>query len=105
MYTLKKLFLFLSLILLLTTKSNAQRHFIYQHEVGANIGISNTQSDFVAKGPFEGKATINGFALEGTHYLHILPRRYGTSEILRHTILKTSLAISFSSFDNSSYGT
>lgn len=102
---MKKLFLFISLTLLLTTKSNAQRHFIYQHEVGTNIGISNTQSDFVAKGPFDGKATINGFALEGAHYLHILPRRYGGSQLLRHTVLKTSLAINISTFDNSSYGT
>ena len=102
---IKKLFLFITLTLLLTTKSNAQRRFIYQHELGAEAGISNFQSDFVAKGPFDGKATVNGFVLNANHYLHILPRRYGVSPIYRHTILKTSLGINFSTFDNTAYGT
>lgn len=102
---MKKLFLFISFILLFITNSYAQRHFIYQHEVGANIGISNSQTDFLAKGPFDGKATINGFAIEGNHYLHILPRRYGSNDILKHLVLKTSLSINVSNFDNSSFGT
>ncbi|WP_143155216.1 hypothetical protein [Wenyingzhuangia marina] len=102
---IKKLLLFILFTLLLTTKSNAQRRFIYQHEFGAEGGISNFQSDFVAKGPADGKATINGFSLSGTHYLHILPRRYGASKIYRHTILKTSLGINATTFDNTSYGT
>ncbi|MGY5355506.1 hypothetical protein [Wenyingzhuangia sp. IMCC45467] len=102
---MKKLLLFILFTLLLTTKSNAQRRFIYQHEFGGEIGISNFQTDFTAKGPADGKLTINGFALNGTHYLHILPRRYGANPIYRHAILKTSLGINTSSFDNKSYGT
>ncbi|MDO3693816.1 hypothetical protein QVZ41_03005 [Wenyingzhuangia sp. chi5] len=102
---IKKLVLFILFALLLTTKSNAQRRFIYQHELGAEAGISNFQSDFVTKGPMDGKATINGFAVNATHYLHILPIRYGASAIYRHTILKTSLGVNYSTFDNTSYGT
>lgn len=102
---IKKLLLLITLTLLLTTKSNAQRRFIYQHELGAEAGISNFQGDFVAKGPVDGKATVNGFAVNATHYLHILPRRYGASSFYKHTILKTSLGINSSTFDNTSYGT
>lgn len=102
---LKKLLLLIIFTLLLNTKSNAQRRFIFQHEVGAEAGISNFQADFIAKGPFDGKATINGFSVNATHYLHILPRRYGSNPLYRHTILKTTLGINLTSFDNKSFGT
>ena len=102
---LKKSFSFALFILLTITKSNAQQRFIFQHEIGAEAGISNFQGDFVSKGPFDGKVTINGFALNAVHYLHLLPRSYGESSFFKHTILKTSLGINYSTFDNTSYGT
>ncbi|MEN8764799.1 MAG: hypothetical protein ACN4EF_00575 [Wenyingzhuangia sp.] len=104
---LKKLFLLFGIVLLLSTKSNAQRYFnhVYRHEIGVNIGVSNFNSDFAPKSILFGSTTINGLSIEATHYLQLVQQNYRPNSLLRKLILKTNLGVNFSSFNNNSYDT
>lgn len=102
--TLEKPIILLIFITLLTTNSNAQGNFIFQNEFGLNAGVSNFQGDFAAKGPLDGKILINGFSVNATHFLHLVTREYGVNPLYKRIMLKTSLGINMSSFDNNGKG-
>lgn len=74
---------------------------IIMSEVGGNIGISNFQGDFYNKGPLDGAVTINGFTINGTYSLHLVPKRRTQLKSLKnHMVLKTNFGYTSASFNH-----
>jgi len=73
---------------------------LFQQEIGANIGVSNFQGDFTSDGAADGLITVNGFSINATHSLYMLPRRYNEGGLLKKLVLKSNFGYTYGSFNN-----
>jgi len=78
----------------------SRKSSLYQQEIGANIGITNSQGDFVSDGAADGSIKVNGFSINATHSIHMLPRRYKGGSIFKKLVLKSNFGYTYASFNN-----
>jgi len=78
----------------------SRKNSLYQQEIGANIGLSNFQGDFTSDGAADGRIKVNGFSINATHSIHMLPKRYKGGNIFKKLVLKSNFGYTYGSFNN-----